>query len=259
MEKWVSVQKTERKFFSLKNEYTMKIINSILKLLIWLSVGLFLIELGTGSNNSYQGHYLFLWIERVIALIFTAEYILRWYKDKRYPLTVFGLIDLLAIFPFWVGFFVPLNWLGLVRSLRILRLFKFFRYSRGLQLVALGFYRAFKQIKYLCFPVLIAILFSTVAMYEAEHASQPEAFNNLFNTFWFTMVTATTVGYGDMSPVTVIGRIIAMATFVSVLSLFAGFIGVIGSALSKVLDEEVDPSVDPILMFKKEKSEKTKH
>jgi voltage-gated potassium channel len=232
----------------------MKAVDSILKLLIWFSVGLFFVELSTGSENSYQSHHLFLWIERAIASIFTVEYIMRWSKNRRYPLTAFGLIDLLAIFPFWAGFFVPLSWLGLVRSLRILRLFKFFRYSRGLQLVALGFYRAMDQIKYLCFPVVIAILFSTVAMYEAEHTAQPEAFENLFSAFWFTMVTATTVGYGDISPITVVGKIIAMVTFISVLSLFAGFIGVIGSALSKVLDEEIDPSVDPISMFKRNKN-----
>jgi voltage-gated potassium channel len=228
----------------------MKVIDQLLKLLIWSSVGLFFIELGTGSENSHQSHYLFLWIERVIASIFTIEYFMRWTKDKKYPLTAFGLIDLIAIVPFWVGFFIPPGWLGLVRSLRVLRLIKFFRYSRGLQLVALGFYRAFSQIKYLCFPVIIAILFSTVAMYEAEHSTQPEAFGSLFDAFWFTMVTATTVGYGDISPATIMGKAIAMVTFVSVLSLFAGFIGVIGSALSKVLDEEVDPDIDPILMFK---------
>ncbi|MHA2280112.1 MAG: ion transporter [Promethearchaeota archaeon] len=234
----------------------MKVINPILKALIWLSVGLFFVELGTGSENSHQSHHFFLWAERVIASVFTIEYLMRWTKNKKYPLTAFGLIDLLAIFPFWVGFFVPPGWLGLVRSLRILRLFKFFRYSRGLQLVALGFYRAIDQIKYLCFPVMIAILFSTVAMYEAEHAAQPEAFKDLFDAFWFTMVTATTVGYGDISPATVIGKIIAMVTFVSVLSLFAGFIGVIGGALSKVLDEEVDPNIDPISMFKETKLKK---
>jgi len=234
----------------------MRIINSVLKSLIWISVGLFFIELGTGTENSYQSHHVFLWIERIIASIFTVEYIMRWLRDKKYPLTALGLIDLLAIFPFWAGFFVPLNWLGLVRSLRILRLFKFFRYSRGLQLVALGFHRALDHIKYLGFPVIIAILFSTVAMYEAEHIAQPDAFKNLFSAFWFTMVTATTVGYGDMSPVTIMGKVIAMVTFVSVLSLFAGFIGVIGSALTKVLDEEIDPSVDPISMFKEARTKK---
>jgi voltage-gated potassium channel len=217
---------------------------------------LFFVELSTGSENSHQSHRIFLWVERVVASVFTIEYLMRWKKNKKYPLTALGLIDLLAIFPFWIGFFVPAEWLGIVRSLRVLRLFKFFRYSRGLQLVAIGFRRAFDQIKYLCFPVVIAILFSTVAMYEAEHAAQPKAFESLFDAFWFTMVTATTVGYGDISPTTVIGKVIAMVTFVSVLSLFAGFIGVIGSALSKILDEEVDPTVDPVSEYVETHSKK---
>lgn len=230
-------------------------IGRILKALVWISVGAFFIELNTGSENSHQSHWAFLWLERIIASVFTIEYIVRWVKEKKYPMTPLGAIDLLAIVPFWVGFFVPPQWLGLIRSLRILRLLKFFRYSRGLQLVALGFYRAYSQLKYLAFPVAVAIMFSTVAMYEAEHLAQPEAFSSLFDAFWFSMVTATTVGYGDISPATIIGKVIAMATFVSVLSLFAGFIGVLGSSLSKVLDEEIDPEVDPILLFKREHSE----
>lgn len=225
----------------------------LIKTLIWLSVGLFFIELNTGTIHSYQSHKVFLWTERIIAGIFTAEYFIRWYKDKSYPLTVLGGIDLLAVLPFWIGFIVPVEWLGLIRSLRILRLLKYFRYSRGLQLVALGFYRASRQAKYLAFPVVVAIMFSTVAMYEAERIAQPEAFSSLFNAFWFTTVTVTTVGYGDISPITIPGKMIAMMTFITVLSLFAGFIGVLGNHVFKVLDEEIDPSVDPIKMFREEK------
>jgi voltage-gated potassium channel len=214
-----------------------------IKILIWCSVGAFFLELGTGSENSHQSYWAYLWFERFVATVFTVEFFWRWSKDKKYPLSALGLIDLLAIFPFWIGFLVPASMLRLVRSMRILRLLKFFRYSKGLQLVALGFYRSFNQVKYLCFPVMVAILFSTVAMFEAEHAAQPNEFSNLFDAFWFTMVTATTVGYGDISPATVPGKIIAMITFISVLSLFAGFIGVMGNSLSKVLDEEVDQSI----------------
>ena len=222
-----------------------------IKIVVWTSVSLFFVELGLGTENSHESHWIFLWIERTVASILTLEYIYRWTKDKRYPLSPLGLIDLLAVAPFWLGFFVPPSLLGIIRSLRILRLLKFFRYSRGLQLVALGFYRAFAQAKYLFFPVVVAILFSTVAMYEAEHATQPEEFSNLFDAFWFSMVTATTVGYGDISPVTVAGKIIAIGTFLTVLSLFAGFIGIMGNKLSEVLDEEVDVTIDPLENFKK--------
>ena len=221
-----------------------------IKILIWISVSLFFVELGLGTENSHESHWIFLWVERTAALILTAEYLYRLAKDKKYLISPLGLIDLLAVAPFWLGFFVPASLLGIIRSLRILRLLKFFRYSRGLQLVALGFYRSFGKLKYLCFPVVVAIMFSTVAMFEAEHNAQPDAFSNLFDAFWFSMVTATTVGYGDISPSTVMGKVIAMGTFITVLSLFAGVIGVLGNELSQVLDEEIDVAIDPIEIFK---------
>jgi voltage-gated potassium channel len=211
---------------------------------------MYLIEIGTGTANSLEGDRFYLWSERCVAGILTLEYFIRWTQNKRYPLTVFGAIDLLAIFPFWIGFFVPPEWLGMVRTLRVMRLLKFFRYHRGLQFVALAFYRSMMQLRALSVPILIGIIFSTVAMYEAEHLAQPETFKNIFSTLWFTLVTITTVGYGDMSPVTHMGKIIAMVTFIPVLSLFAGIIGVLGSAFTKVIEEEADPANDPLEMFK---------
>lgn len=67
------------------------------------------------------------------------------------------------------------------------------------------------------------------------------------------MVTVATVGYGDLSPVTPIGRIIAMFTFVTALAIFAGILGVLGSSFFKVMEEEIDPNIDPLEEFHKEK------
>lgn len=228
-----------------------------LKFLIFYSVGMYLFEMVQGTANSLESPAFFLWSERIVAALFTLEFVWRWKRaPKTYPKSAMAVVDLVAIIPFWIGFFVPTSWLGIIRTMRVFRLVKLFRYSRGLQLVALGFYRSFRQLKYLAFPVVIAVIFSTVAMYEAEHIAQPDAFDGLFNAFWFTTVTVTTVGYGDISPVTMPGKLIAMLTFLTVLSLFAGFIGVVGNAMSKVLDEEVDPDVDPISLFKMEQSSK---
>lgn len=238
-----------------------------LKALVWVSVIAYMIELTTGSQHSLQGNPAFLWLERVVASIFTVEYFWRWIdsmrkrrlihlslRDQRasildYPTSALGVIDLIAILPFWVGFFVPLAWLGLVRSLRILRLLKYFRYSRSLQLVALAWYRAWWQFKALGFAMFIFGLFSMAAMYQAERNAQPEAFDGIFNALWFTVVTVTTVGYGDMSPVTTVGKVLAMLTFLPSLAVFAGVIGIFSNVFSTVLDEELDPNVDPIAKF----------
>ena len=87
------------------------------------------------------------------------------------------------------------------------------------------------------------------AMYQAERNAQPDAFDGIFNSLWFTVVTVTTVGYGDMSPVTTVGKILAMLTFLPSLAVFAGLIGIFSNVFSTVLEEELDPNVDPIAKF----------
>jgi len=233
-----------------------KTLDAIVTVIVWISVVCYIVEISTGSANSRDGVPIFLWIERTIAFLLTVEYGLRIVRRAKttnwweYPTSIMGIIDLASILPFWVGFFVPASWLGMVRTLRILRLFKFIRYSRSLQLVALGFYRSWNLLKSLAFGMVIVSLLCMACMHQAEKDAQPEAFDSVFNTAWFTMVTVTTVGYGDMSPVTKAGKLIAMMTFIPSLALFAGIIGVLGSSFVKVIEEEIDPNVDPIQKFK---------
>lgn len=240
----------------------LKMIDPYLKFIVLLSTGFYLIELSTGSVDSYHSHPIFLWTERFIAIVFTIEYALRWHEDAtdhlgwHYPHSALGIIDFVSIMPFWVGFFVPLEWLHVIRTFRIFRLLKFFRYSRSLQLVALAFFRAGPALKPLCFSQLVIGLFCTVSIFEVESVAQPDKFTNLFDAAYFTMVTVATVGYGDLSPVTVFGRLIAMFTFITALAIFAGILGVLGSSFFKVMEEEIDPNVDPLLEFKKEKEKR---
>ena len=123
-----------------------------------------------------------------------------------------------------------------MRTFRVFRLLKFFRYSRSLQLVALGFYRATPALKPLIFSQCIIGLFCTVAIFEVESEAQPDKFVTLFDAAYFTMVTVATVGYGDISPITPLGRIITMFTFVTALAIFAGILGVLGSSFFKVIN-----------------------
>lgn len=229
--------------------------------LVWISVVLYLIEISTGTEHSHASHWSFLWTERVIALVFTFEYIVRWFRDggirvSKYPKTALGIIDLIAIVPFWLGFLVPVSWLGMVRTLRVLRLLKMWRYSRSLQLVSLGFYRVGSSLRPLCITMMVIFIFSTVLIHQAEHKAQPEQFSGLFDAVWFTAVSSTTVGYGDRFPVTITGKVIAMMTFATAGAIFAGVIGVIGGSLSKVLDEEIDPNIDPLQLFAEAKERK---
>jgi voltage-gated potassium channel len=199
-----------------------------------------------------------LWGERLVATIFTIEYLLRWYDDAtdqygwHYPQSWMGIIDLISVLPFWVGFFVPPEYLHMVRTFRVFRLLKFFRYSRSLQLVALGFYRALHHLRALGFTMLVIGLFCSVSVYELERDAQPEKLGSLLDACYFTAVTVATVGYGDISPITPLGRIVTMLTFFFALSIFAGMLGVLGNSFVKVLEEEADPNIDPIDLYRKE-------
>lgn len=241
----------------------LKAVDPFLKFFVMFGIGAYLVELMTGVQDTYQANKYFLYIERFVAIVFTIEYILRWMDDLHdnkgwhYPQSALGIIDLISILPFWLGFFVPNTWLHFIRTFRIFRLLKFFRYYRSLQLVALGFYRAMPALKPLAFSQFIITLFCTVAIYEVESIAQPEKFTNLFDAAYFTMVTVATVGYGDLSPVTIIGRLICMFTFVTALAIFAGILGVLGSSFFKVMEEEIDPNIDPLEEFRKEKERRT--
>ena len=173
----------------------------------------------------------------------------RWH----YPQSALGIVDLLSILPFWIGCFLPLEWFQLLRTLRVFWLLKFFRYSRSLQLVALGFYRALPALRPLGFAMLIIGLFCSVVIFETEHDAQPDKFGNMFDAVYFTMVTVATVGYGDLSPITILGRLTVMLTFVTGLAVFAGILGVVGASFFKVMDEELDPNIDPLEEFRKER------
>jgi len=226
-----------------------------LKMMVLFSTLIYLLEITTGQRD----HEFFVWSQRLIGVLFTIEYILRWLDDIHdnkgwhYPHSPLGIIDLVSIIPCWVQFFVPLQYMQLVSTLRIFRLLKFFRYSRSLQLVALGFYRAAPALQPLLFSQLIIGLFCAVAVFEVESPAQPDKFGNLFDAAYFTMVTVATVGYGDLSPITPIGRIITMFTFVTGLAIFAGILGVLGSSFFKVMEEEIDPNIDPLEEFHKER------
>lgn len=228
-----------------------------LKGLVIAGTAAYLVEISTGANSTEAAHPAFWWFQCLIAVCFTIEYVLRWVDDAQdhygwhYPHSALGIVDLISIAPFWIGIFLPTDWLHLVRTLRVFRLLKFFRYSRSLQLVALGFYRAVPALKPLCFSMTVIGLFCTVAVFETENPAQPDKFTNLFDAAYFTMVTVATVGYGDLSPVTPLGRVVVMFTFVSGLAIFAGILGVLGSSFFKVMEEEIDPNIDPLEEFRK--------
>lgn len=231
------------------NQLPSRRMEAFFKLLIVYSIGMYVAEeLVAGTEHSKEGWAGLLWSERVVAILFTVEYFLRWYHNRnqrRYPLSLMAIVDLVAFVPFFVGFFVPIATLHLIRTLRILRLLKFYRYSLGLQLLAVGFHRAREQLKALGFATFVLVFVSHAAMYECERYAQPDKFGSLDDAFWFACVTVTTVGYGDIYPVTTAGRIVSMLTFITGVTLFGTFTAVMGSTFAAVLREQFDQRKSP--------------
>jgi len=182
------------------------VLEKFLQILIFYSLINYFLELEfAGTENSREGYLFFLWSERVVAAIFTIEYFVRWFfaKDRwKYVSSPMDLVDLISVAPFYIGFFVPAQSLRLVRTLRILRLFKIYRYNDALKSFVASFSMIKKELQIIGVAILVLVFMSATAEYEFERVAQPEMFAKYSDSLWWSLITLTTVGYGDMYPVT---------------------------------------------------------
>ena len=179
--------------------------------------------------------------EAVIIGVFTAEYLLRLYfsqKKLSFVFSFYGLIDLAAVLPFYLALGLDLRSLRIFRLARLAILLKIFRFSKA----ARRFQLAFKLVKeeLLVFGLfsLALIYLSAVGIYHFEHEAQPEVFVSVFDGIWWATVTLTTVGYGDVVPITTGGKVFTFFVFIVGLSMIAVPSGLVASALSKVRELE---------------------
>lgn len=235
-------------------------IDLVVKPLVIYSVAMLTLECHLyPDTDSRHSHLFFLWSERFVAFILTVEYAIRCRRNTGtsfYPKSILGIIDLVSIIPFWIGF-IPIfgPYLHLIRTLRVVRLLKFFRYNRSLQLVALGFYRAWFNLRPLLFTTGIIFLFTMFALFEVEGRTQEE-FRNLFTVSYFLEVTATTVGYGDMSPKSTSGRCIIMIFLIVGLAVVMACFSAITNAFTQIFEDELNPDVDPLEEYRKIKAQR---
>ena len=207
---------------SIKSFLDNKIVNYLLIALILFNV--ICLGLETDKNIYLIYKVIFQKVELYSVIIFTVEYFLRLItidklKDIFKPLM---LIDLFAILPFYIPLFgLDLRILRIFRLLRILRMFKLARYFEALQMI--GKVIAKKKYELISiFEVLLLLMFiSSFLMFYAEADSQPNAFHNILDTFWWSLVTFTTVGYGDVYPITPFGKILSGIIVLIGIMLFA--------------------------------------
>ena len=185
----------------------------------------------------------FRWFDVVSVLIFTVEYILRvWtcteapqYRSAvrgriKYIFSSLALIDLLAILPFYLPF-VGFD----LRSIRAVRLFRFFRvmriarYSNALRVLGRVFKAKKAELVTASFFLMILLIIASTFMYFAENASQPEVFSSIPAAMWWAVATITTVGYGDICPITAGGKVIASIISILGIGMFALPTGILGA------------------------------
>lgn len=179
--------------------------------------------------------------EIVITLVFTVEYILRIAtapKKLGYVFSFYGLIDLAAILPFYLSLGVDLRSIRVFRIFRVFRVLKLTKYSKALNRFRKALAFAKEEVILFGLTTLMLLYLSAVGIYYFEHEAQPEHFKSILHSLWWAITTLTTVGYGDVYPITAGGKLFTFLILMIGLGIVAVPAGLVASALSKVIEEE---------------------
>lgn len=212
-----------------------------IQFLIVLSVITFSVE--TLPNLKPQTKAILNSIEVFCVVVFTLEYLARIFVSDRklkFIFSFFGLIDLFAILPFYLSFGLDLRSLRVLRMFRLFRLLKLVRYNRAMRHFAKAMLLAKEQIILFMGVTLVLIYFAAIGIYYFENEAQPEHFSSIFDSLWWSIVTLTTVGYGDVYPITVGGRIFTFFILLIGLGIVAIPTGIISSSLTKVVEPDAE-------------------
>ena len=208
--------------------------------LIVLSLVTFSIE--TLPNLPPSMEALLWWIELVTVALFSIEYVLRLSvatHRARFARSFFSVVDLAAILPFYLSFgALDLRSVRVLRLLRLLRILKLTRYGRVMLRLRRALLIMREELILFLSVAIILIFLAAVGIYYFEKDSQPELFASVFHSLWWAFVTLTTVGYGDMYPITLGGRIFTVLILLVGLGLVAAPAGIFASALAQARREE---------------------
>ena len=174
--------------------------------------------------------------EFITIVIFSIELLLRLILTSppfKYLFSFYGIIDLIAVIPFYLSVGVDLRSVRIFRLLRLFRIFKLFKYSSAIDRLNSAFSEIKKEITIFIIGAFFFIYVSSIGIYHFEHKVQPEIFKSVFHSMWWAVTTLTTVGYGDMYPVTTGGKIFTTIIVFIGMGMIAVPTGLFASALSK--------------------------
>ncbi len=216
--------------------------------LILLSATAIVLESISAIYRVYEA--AFFWFEAFTVAVFTLEYVLRiwssvegaedncspWRCRLRYLRSGSALIDLVAIFPFYL-MLIGTGALDMrfLRMFRLLRVLKLTRYSAALNILAQAFRENGRSLAAAFFILLMVMLVAATGMYHFEREAQPEAFSSIPASMWWAFATLTTVGYGDITPITAGGRVFGALITVLGLGMVALPTGILASAYTEQL------------------------
>ena len=243
---------TLRKFVydNLHNEeYETLFSRCINYVLIVLIIGNVIAVLLESVNDIYKAYQVYFdAFENLYILIFSIEYILRlwsvvekdpfdaeWRQRLKWMTSGAAIIDLLAILPAYLNFFVHID-LRFLRTLRLLRLLKLTRYFVSLQILLRVIEREKGSFQAVLFILIIMIVMAAAGVYVVESRAQPEVFSSIPASMWWAVVTLTTVGYGDVTPITPLGRFLGAIITILGVGLAALPAGILANGLASELE-----------------------
>lgn len=223
------------------NNRSGRLFSIIIQILILISVVTFSME--TIPDLEPETRLMLRYVELFTVIVFTIEYMLRIYvaeNKPRFVFSFFGIIDFLAILPFYLAIGVDLRSLRALRFLRLFRIFKLVRYNKAMNQFSRAIKSSKEQIFLFIFVTLILVYFAAVGIYYFESEAQPEHFSSIFDSLWWAIITLTTVGYGDVYPITVGGKVFTFVILMIGLGIVAIPTGIISSALTHAVDKSDD-------------------
>jgi len=235
--------------FELEHHGLARLINLVIMLFIALTVVIVFVETVPQVRDDYMTW--FVWFEYVSIALFSIEYIARlwsaaeidpeqpWRSRWRYAKSPLAVIDLLAVAPFYFGLFIQLD-TRYLRVIRLLRILKLTRYSRSLSTLLQVLKNEFPGIISALGILLILIVFASAGIYLVEHEAQPEAFSSIPQAMWWATITLTTVGYGDVVPITMAGKALGIVITILGVGFAALPAGIIASGFTVEMQNRRD-------------------
>lgn len=235
---------------SYDSEDSSRYFNIVMLILILLNVVAAILET---DANLYSGFkFLFNIFEATSVGLFTIEYIFRIWsctEDPKYSrpiegrlrfaLSPFMMIDLIAILPFYIPIWgMDLRMIRVMRLFRLFRLMKMWRYSKSLSLIQKVVISKKEELSITLLSGAILLIVASSLLFYLEHDAQPDKFSSIPAAMWWGVVTLTTVGYGDIYPITVLGKFVGSLISLLGIGLFALPAGIISSGFASELQNK---------------------